>query len=197
MLLFKLCDIFFSNHLSHSLAAEWVCGLFPPQLFVFLKKGVHLSKMSKIRKLLEQQVSIHADLYQQNNQTKLSRKKEEDINRKKKKNIYFISLLRLHSLDHRLCIRVRQNASHWHTCKCDRFISLVELFHLSCPCCCCCWYFSPMPSAVSNDWNTYDCRRTIFSLIFLLLPLLDYTPSIPHICHRHHRHVCVKIFCQV
>ena len=42
----------------------------------------------------------------------------------------------------------------------DRFISLVELFHLSSPCCCCCWYFSPMPSAVSNDWNTYDCSRT-------------------------------------
>ena len=83
MLLFKLCDIFFSNHLSHSLAAEWVCGLFPPQLFVLLKKGVHLSKMSKIRKLLEQQVSIHADWYQQNNQTKLSRKKKERERRKR------------------------------------------------------------------------------------------------------------------
>lgn len=83
MLLFKLCDIFFSNHLSHSLAAEWVCGLFPPQLFVLLKKGVDLSKMSKIRKLLEQQVSIHADWYQQNNQTKLSRKKKERERRKR------------------------------------------------------------------------------------------------------------------
>ena len=85
MLLFKLCDIFFWSHLSHSLAAEWVCGLFPPQLFVLLKKGVDLSKMSKIRKSVEQQVSIHADQYQQNNQTKLSRKKKRKKKEKEEK----------------------------------------------------------------------------------------------------------------
>ena len=48
------------------------------------------------------------------------------------------------------------------------------------------WY---APSAVINDaW---------YCIVLMVLHGTALSCTIPHICHRHHRHVCVKDFCQV